>query len=75
VATAWNEGRIEVPLQAPWLSDFLEEVMSFTGISDAHDDQVDFLSHAWAMADVPPPTPYVSPPAPIRPPRSRSITG
>jgi phage terminase large subunit-like protein len=27
-ATAWNEGRIEVPLSAPWVAEFLEEVMS-----------------------------------------------
>ena len=47
VAAAWNEGAILVPRQAPWLSTFLDEILSFTGIADRHDDQVDALVAAW----------------------------
>lgn len=48
-ATAWNAGRIRVPLEPPpWLPDLLTELASFTGTSaDTHDDQVDALSYAW----------------------------
>lgn len=46
-AAAWNGARILVPTDAPWLADFLDEVGHFTGVKDAHDDQVDALSHAW----------------------------
>lgn len=49
VADAWAEGRVRVPMEAPWLRDFLTEVLSFTG-NDAHDDQVDALSLAWNRA-------------------------
>lgn len=35
---------------AKWLKDFLFEVSRFTGVKDAHDDQVDALAHAWNMA-------------------------
>lgn len=47
VVAAWNRGQVRVPVQASWLSPFLSEVQSFTGISDVHDDQVDALAHAW----------------------------
>lgn len=47
VAAAWNDGRVLVPTSAPWVADFLAEVQSFTGVKDAHDDQVDALAHAW----------------------------
>ncbi len=60
VAAAWNTGRLLVPSDSPpWLGQFLDEVMKFTGVKDAHDDQVDALAHAWnskpatSMADVP----------------------
>lgn len=46
-AAAWNEGRIRVPVSAPWLPVFLDEVGGFTGVSDVHDDQVDALAHAF----------------------------
>lgn len=46
-AAAWNDGRIRVPLSAPWLSEFLGEVAAFTGVGDAHDDQVDALAHMY----------------------------
>lgn len=50
VAAAWNapgEGRLLLPIGAPWLKDFKAEVERFTGVSDVHDDQVDALAHAW----------------------------
>lgn len=58
VAAAWNGGRVLVPIPteaAPvkWLKDFLFEVTSFTGVNDAHDDQVDALAHAWNTGYLP----------------------
>jgi predicted phage terminase large subunit-like protein len=48
VSAAWNEGRVRTPIHdAPWLGDFEHEVEKFTGVSDAHDDQVDAMAHAW----------------------------
>jgi len=47
VAAAWNDGRVLVPTSAPWLANFLAEMSAFTGVRDAHDDQVDALAHAW----------------------------
>lgn len=56
-AAAWNKGRILLPENAPWVSVFVGEVCSFTGVNDAHDDQVDALAAAfdelasgWSMA-------------------------
>lgn len=51
-AAAWNDGRIRVPMLAPWLPPFLRVVQGFTGVSDAHDDDVDALSGAWNAARV-----------------------
>lgn len=51
-AAAWNTGRLRVPADAPpWLGPFLDEVTRFTGVNDKHDDQVDWLAHAWNSAD------------------------
>jgi phage terminase large subunit-like protein len=36
-----------VPQEGDWVNDFLEECYAFTGIKDAHDDQIDALAHAW----------------------------
>lgn len=48
VAAAWNGGRVLVPADAPpWLGAFLDEIAKFTGVNDKHDDQVDWLAHAW----------------------------
>ena len=48
VASAWNSGRVMVPLgNPPWLKPLLDELDEFTGVNDRHDDQVDWLSHAW----------------------------
>lgn len=50
-AAAWADGRILVPDDnPPWLGPFLDEVARFTGVNDAHDDQVDGLSHGWNAA-------------------------
>jgi predicted phage terminase large subunit-like protein len=50
-ATAWNAGRIRVPLaMVPWLAAFLSELAAFTGTdADVHDDQVDALAYAWMV--------------------------
>lgn len=50
VAAAWNGGRVRVPFAGPWVASFLDELQSFTGIRDPHDDQVDALAHAWNYA-------------------------
>jgi predicted phage terminase large subunit-like protein len=50
VAAAWNQGRVRVPMHAPWLSDLLTETSKFTGLGDLHDDQVDALSQGWNEA-------------------------
>jgi predicted phage terminase large subunit-like protein len=47
VAAAWNDGKILVPRDAPWLDDLLLELSSFTGVNDLHDDQVDALAAAF----------------------------
>lgn len=55
VSAAWNDpvgGRVRVPRQADWLQDFLNEIEKFTGVKDAHDDQVDALAHAYNGAQM-----------------------
>lgn len=47
VAAAWNDGRVRVPVSAPWVGAFTDEVCRFTGVGDSHDDQVDALAHCW----------------------------
>jgi predicted phage terminase large subunit-like protein len=42
-AADWNAGKILLPRDAPWVPEFLSEVLSFTGVADAHDDIVDAL--------------------------------
>ncbi|HVZ89620.1 MAG TPA: phage terminase large subunit [Polyangia bacterium] len=50
-AAAWKAARLLVPNDSPpWLGPFLDELAKFTGIRDAHDDQVDALAHAWNSA-------------------------
>lgn len=49
VAAAWNQGRVLLPAtgnghQLDWVSELVEEVGSFTGVNDAHDDVVDALA-------------------------------
>ena len=49
---AWNDGRVLVPEQAPWLQAFLEVVQAFTGVGDPRDDEVDALGSAFAAGQV-----------------------
>lgn len=49
VAAAWNDGRVLVPENAPWLAVFLDELREFTGVGDLHDDQVDALGAAFDL--------------------------
>jgi predicted phage terminase large subunit-like protein len=61
VASAWNKGRIRVPVEAPWVPDLLAEFEKFTGLGDKHDDQVDALSQGWNhVAPAQKRTPYKS---------------
>lgn len=75
VAAAWNVGRVLVPggqlgpqgevdlmgTAPEWVDPFLSEVLSFTGVKDKHDDQVDMLAHGWnAIASVRPRKPRYS---------------
>lgn len=46
-AAAWNREKVLVPNNTEWAEVFIDEVLSFTGLGDRHDDQVDALSHAW----------------------------
>lgn len=46
-AAAWNAGSIVVLKDAPWINEFLGEVMSFTGVNDKHDDMVDAFAAAY----------------------------
>lgn len=50
VSAAWNSGRVRVPISAKWLPAFLQEVTTFTGVGDKHDDMVDALAHAFNVA-------------------------
>lgn len=51
-AEAWSsyaeEGRV-VLVNGPWINDFVEEALRFTGRGDAHDDQIDAVSLAVQM--------------------------
>lgn len=52
-AAAWNGGSISIPAQTEedpspeWVGKFVEELCDFTGVKDAHDDQVDALAAAY----------------------------
>jgi predicted phage terminase large subunit-like protein len=50
LAAAWNAGRVRVPVEAPWLRDYLCELLDFTGVRDDHDDAVDATAHAFNHA-------------------------
>jgi predicted phage terminase large subunit-like protein len=52
VAEAWNAGRVlvpspESPYYGEWTELFLDELTSFSGVNDPHDDQVDALGSAF----------------------------
>lgn len=51
VAAAWNAGKVLLPRRAPWLNAFVDELKSFSGVKDPHDDQVDALAAAFDVAD------------------------
>lgn len=48
-ADKWNRGKVLVPAEAPWLDEFIAELMSFTGVKDAEDDQVDAATAAFDL--------------------------
>lgn len=50
VSEAWNDGRVLIPQESPWLQDFLGTIEGFTGINDPNDDDVDALGSAFAAA-------------------------
>lgn len=53
-AEAWNLGRVLVPSgedRPAWVEDFVDEVTNFTGVKDAHDDQVDALAAAFDLLE------------------------
>lgn len=64
VASCWNDGRFLLPTvdpqapssgQAPpWLGPYVKELTTFTGVKDAHDDQVDATSTAFNAVVVAP---------------------
>jgi predicted phage terminase large subunit-like protein len=47
VAAAWNAKKILLPREAQWLDPFVNEIISFTGLNDFHDDQIDALAAAF----------------------------
>lgn len=47
LSAAWNQGRVMIPIDAPWADTLIEEFMRFTGNNDRHDDQVDAATQGW----------------------------
>lgn len=47
VSRKWNQGKILVPRNKPWVKAFLNVVQGFTGVDDDHDDDVDALAAAF----------------------------
>lgn len=48
VSVAWNAHQVLLPRgEQPWIDPFAAEVLSFTGVGDKHDDQVDALASAY----------------------------
>jgi predicted phage terminase large subunit-like protein len=63
---AWNAATLQVPIGAPWVSEFLDELQTFTGVNDKKDDQVDALAHAWNAAAMGPQAAVMrAPPQPL----------
>lgn len=46
-----ESGRLWLPQHAPWLHEYESELLRFTGIDDAHDDQVDATSYMASEVD------------------------
>ena len=67
-SAAWNRGAVRVPRDADWLDDVVNELRTFTGIRDPHDDIVDACAAAFdaqeqlalAAANASPPAPEYS---------------
>lgn len=58
-AAAWNAGEVLVPVgdepELAWVDPYLQELLSISGVKDAHDDQFDASAHGWnALANVVP---------------------
>lgn len=60
-SSQWNLGNVLVPnpeiYPNNWLSDYIDEIQSFTGIKDKHDDQVDasvyaFMNKGYELGDM-----------------------
>ncbi len=49
VAAAWNDGRVLIPMDAPWADGLVERFQRFTGINDSEDDEIDALSQGWNL--------------------------
>ena len=47
-AEAWNAGRFRVPEGAEW-DGYIDEHLEFTGLGDAHDDDVDMSAYGWRL--------------------------
>lgn len=47
LAGAWNDGRVLVPIDTEWAEPLIYEFCRFTGVNDAHDDQVDAGAHGF----------------------------
>lgn len=43
----WNDGNVFVPENANWLNTYLDELYSFSGNNDIHDDQIDASVYAF----------------------------
>jgi predicted phage terminase large subunit-like protein len=53
VAAAWNDEKILIPREAPWLERFLRILAAFTGVDDLEDDEVDALAGAYDSSEQP----------------------
>lgn len=52
-AAGWNAGRVSIPQNAPWVDALVDEVDSFTGHADPHDDIIDALAAGYDLLDAP----------------------
>lgn len=50
-AAAWNAGRIRLPVNAPWVADFVKEAQRFTGVEGGRDNRVDALTQLYDYCD------------------------
>ncbi len=66
-AAAWNAGKVLLPENAIWLNEFITEIIGFTGVDDAHDDQIDAAAAAFDALDQGSGEYIPKPPKPRRP--------